>query len=133
MKGIEFLLLSFGAIAGAFLRYKIASLSPIMVGSLPVNILIVNVIGSYIIGAFSVFALAWNLDAKYSLLVAVGFCGSLTTMSSFALETTGMIDNRQFSIMALNILANVGMSLGAVLGGRTTADLMMTKGIGGGA
>ena len=49
MKGIEFALLALGAVAGAFVRYKIAE-SPLILGTLPVNILIINVIGSFILG-----------------------------------------------------------------------------------
>ena len=45
MKGLEFILLGVGALAGAFLRYKLVS-STIVMGTLPVNILIINVIGS---------------------------------------------------------------------------------------
>ena len=52
------------------------------VGGLPINVLAVNVIGSFILGLFSVLAVALNLDSNYSLLV--GFCGAFTTMSSFA-------------------------------------------------
>ena len=52
MKGIEFILLAIGAVAGAFLRYKMVS-SPIILGVLPVNVLVVNVIGSFILGVFS--------------------------------------------------------------------------------
>jgi fluoride ion exporter CrcB/FEX len=51
MKGIELLLLSVGALAGTFLRYKIAS-SPILFGIFPVNTLIVNVLGSFVLGIF---------------------------------------------------------------------------------
>jgi CrcB protein len=54
MKGVEFVLLAVGAIAGAFVRYKIASTSPILLGALPANILIANIIGSFILGVFSV-------------------------------------------------------------------------------
>jgi CrcB protein len=46
-------------------------------------------------------------------------------MSSFALETTGMIENKQFANVALNILANVGLSIGAIVGGRSLADVFV--------
>jgi CrcB protein len=128
MKGIEFAFLAVGALAGAFLRYKLVE-SPFMLGTLPVNILIVNVIGSFILGVFSVLSIVWNLDTRYSLLAAVGFCGSLTTMSSFALETANLVDNRQYGNMAMNILANVGLSIGAVMGGRTITSIIMKGGL----
>ncbi|MGI0020172.1 MAG: fluoride efflux transporter CrcB [Nitrososphaera sp.] len=128
MKGIEFAFLAVGAVAGAFVRYRMAE-SPLIFGTLPVNILLVNVMGSFILGVFSILAVLWNLDVRYSLLIAMGFCGSLTTMSSFALETGNMIDNRQFGNVALNILANVGLSIGAVMGGRSLAGLVIKGGL----
>lgn len=127
MKGIEFAFLAAGAVAGAFVRYKIAE-SPLMFGTLPVNVLVINVVGSFVLGIFSVLFVIWNLDARYSLLVAVGFCGSLTTMSSFALETNAMIENRQFGNVAINILANVGLSIGAIVGGRSLANVIVQGG-----
>ena len=118
MKGIEFILLSIGALAGAFLRYKMTS-SPILFGFLPVNVLLVNIIGSFIVGIFSILSTTFNLDPKYSLFLAVGFCGSFTTMSSFALESINLLDNRQFALFGLNVFGNVGLSLVAVILGRT--------------
>ncbi len=117
MKWIEFVLLAVGAVVGAFLRYKLVE-SPVSVYGLPVNVLVVNVLGSFILGLFSILSVGLNLDPQYTLLMAVGFCGSFTTMSSFALETSNLADANRFSLMALNILANVGLSLGAIFGGR---------------
>ena len=124
MKGIEFVLLAVGALAGTFLRYKIVS-TPLWLGALPVNVLAINVLGSFALGIFSIVSISWNLDPKYSLLVAIGFCGSFTTMSSFALESSNLLDNKQFSIFGLNILANVGLSIGAVILGRVLTSTIL--------
>lgn len=118
MKGIEFLLLGLGALAGAFLRYKIAE-SPTLLGVLPINILIINVIGSFILGMFVVISMYFNLDPKYSVFIAIGFCGSFTTMSSFALQSVSLIDSKHFALFGLNLIGNVGLSILALMIGRT--------------
>jgi fluoride exporter len=124
MQILEVVLLAVGAVAGALLRYQLVE-SPLTIWGLQVNVLIVNILGSFILGVFSIAALALNLDAKYSLLIAVGFCGSFTTMSSFALETSNLIDSNRFNLVVMNILANVGLSLGAVIGGRAVGNVVM--------
>ncbi len=126
MKLIEFAVLAIGAVVGAFLRYRLVE-STVTVYGLPVNVLVVNFLGSFILGFFSVMSPALNLDSTYTLLVAVGFCGSFTTMSSFALESSNLFDSKHFGLVALNILANVGLSLGAIFGGRTLADLVAER------
>lgn len=126
MKWLEFGLLAVGALVGAFLRYKMVE-SPMAVYGLPVNVLIVNVLGSFILGLFSVLSVGLNFDPQYTLLFAVGFCGSFTTMSSFALETANLADASRFSLMALNIVANVGLSLGAVFGGRAIGTFALER------
>ena len=127
MKGIELILLVVGAVAGAFLRYKIVS-SPMLLGSLPLNVLFVNIIGSFILGIFSIVTVSWNLDTKYSILVAIGFCGSLTTMSSFALETNNLLDNKLYYTATINIIANILLSLGFLIGGRALASIIILRG-----
>ena len=80
MKGIEFVLLAVGALAGTFLRYKIVS-TPLWFWSSADKCISNNVLGSFALGVFTIVTHSWNLDPKYSLLVAIGFCGSFTTMS----------------------------------------------------
>jgi len=121
---IEIAFLAAGGLGGTFLRYGITK-SPLLLGALPVNVLIVNIIGSFILGAFAVLSQQWSLDQKYAMLVAIGFCGGLTTMSSFAMDTSNLINDRQYSLMAINIVANVGISLGAIFGGRALTSVIL--------
>lgn len=123
-KGIEIAFLAIGGLGGTFLRYGITK-SPLLLGALPVNVLIVNIIGSFILGVFAILSQQWNLDQKYAMLIAIGFCGGLTTMSSFALDTSNLINDRQYSLMAFNIVTNVGLSLGAIFGGRALTSVIL--------
>jgi len=79
-------ILGAGGAIGALLRYATGTL----VGSeqFPFPTLIVNVTGSFLLG-LAVFS---GLDGNLSLFFAVGFCGSLTTYSSFSVDTIELWD-----------------------------------------
>ena len=118
MKGLEFIFLGIGSVLGAYLRYKITE-SPLIFNTIPVNVLLVNLIGSFILGLFIVLSQQWHLDSKYSLFTAIGFCGSLTTMSFLALDSTNLLENHQYISLVVNILANVVLSIIALIGGKS--------------
>ena len=126
MKGLEFIFLGVGSVLGAFLRYKLTE-SPLIFNTLPVNILIVNIAGAFILGVFVVLSQQWHLDSKYSLFAAVGFCGSLTTMSAFALYSSNLLESNQYVSFIANIVANVGLSIVALIGGKSLMSAIINN------
>ena len=126
MKGFEFIFLAAGSVFGAFLRYKITE-SQLLFNTLPMNVLIVNVIGAFILGIFVILSEQWNLDGRYSLFAAVGFCGSLTTMSSFALDSSNLLDNQHYAALGINLIANVGLSIGALIAGKSLMNVILSN------
>ena len=89
--------------------------------------MIINVIGTSILGAFVILSQQWYLDGKYSLFVAVGFCGSLTTMSAFALDSSNLLDNSHYGTLAVNIVANVGLSIAGLIGGKSLMSAIINN------
>jgi len=126
MKGLEFIFLGMGSVLGAFLRYKLTE-SPLIFNTLPVNVLIVNIAGAFILGIFVVVSQQWHLDSKYSLFAAVGFCGSLTTMSAFALDSSNLLESNQYISFIVNIFTNVGLSITALIGGKSLMSAIINN------
>lgn len=77
-----------GGFLGATLRYGLAVWVP---GTEPLGTLAANVLGSFLLGVLlSEAHLPARLSPETRLLVGTGFCGSLTTYSAFAAETTAL-------------------------------------------
>ena len=114
-----YLWVSVGALAGANLRYFVSRLAAKLIStSFPYGTLIINVTGSLLLGFF----LAWTtervlVDPKWRLLVAIGFCGSYTTFSSFAFETMAYFEQGHWLLFTTNLLLNNLLCLVAVLAG----------------
>src|SRR5271169_3961450 len=119
--------LAAGALLGAFMRYKVTG-DNLFAGGLPISVLLVNIIGSLILGASSTAVSSLGLDERYTLLIGIGFCGSLTTMSSFAFETVNLISVGEIATAGLDIILNVGASLGAIILGRAIMTLLLGLG-----
>ena len=90
--------------------------------------MLVNILGSFILGASSTAVSGLGLDERYTLLIGIGFCGSLTTMSSFAFETVNLMGVGELATAGLDIILNVGASLAAIILGRAVMTLLLGLG-----
>jgi len=105
----KLLLVAVGGSVGACLRYLVSLWSSGRFGvGFPYGTLIVNIVGSFIMGAFmSAATERFIINPNWRFLIVVGFCGGLTTFSSFSYETLRLLEDSGFNFAMLNILANM--------------------------
>ena len=110
---MNYIFVFIGAGLGGSLRYFISDYAsrnfPVY---FPFGTLIVNLLGSIILG-FLIFGLDEKElpNQKLKLLLSVGFCGGLTTFSTFSYETFYLFKDTQFLLAAVNITANIVTTL----------------------
>jgi CrcB protein len=81
--------------------------------SWPVGTLAANVLGSLVMGFATALALASGLPGDARTIVAVGFCGGLTTFSTFSVATFRLWESGRRGGAVGNILANVLLGVAA--------------------
>jgi fluoride exporter len=115
----DFLAISIAAVLGANLRYLLSRFAMKELGPVfPYGTLIINVLGSFIVGLFVTWTTERVLvDPRWRLLVVVGFCGSFTTFSSYAYESMAFFEQGQWGPMLANIFSNNLLCMGGVLAG----------------
>jgi len=107
-----------GGALGASARFLtgIAVARAFGVGGFPVGVLLVNVIGSFLMGVFVVFA-AHRGATHMSPFVMTGLLGGFTTFSAFSLEAVTLFERGVTGHAALYVALSVGCSiLGLVAG-----------------
>jgi CrcB protein len=127
MKGLQDLLVvALGSAVGGCARYGVAGLVAKRWGSaFPWGTFVVNVTGCFVIGLFASFAAQrLALDPRWRLFVAVGLCGGYTTFSAFALETSKLVEGRDWLTAAANVVASVLAGLAAVWCGAALAKAL---------
>ncbi|KAF1061294.1 MAG: putative fluoride ion transporter CrcB [Pseudomonas citronellolis] len=122
------LAIALGSAVGALLRWffslKLNSLFP----SIPPGTLAANLVGGYIIGmAVAYFANVPGLAPEWRLLIITGFCGGLTTFSTFSVEVVTLLQDGRL-LPALGAIAiHVSGSLVMTLLGLATGQWLWAR------
>ncbi|WP_456434620.1 fluoride efflux transporter CrcB [Methanopyrus sp.] len=111
-----------GGALGAVCRYLLSGLVP-QVRGFPVGTVLVNTLGSFIFGFLAWLMMFGLLSPKIRALAMVGFCGSLTTLSTMAYETVELLKASPI-LSILYLTANIVFGIAAIIGGMAAAHVV---------
>jgi fluoride exporter len=122
--GTSMIVVGVGGLAGTWLRWWLGMrLNPIF-PTLPFGTLAANLIGGYVIGlAIGAINLELGLSPQARLFLMTGFCGGLTTFSTFSAETFALLSRGQIGWGLGEIAIHVTGSLLATTLGVLTIGL----------
>ena len=108
-----------GASAGALLRWWLGAQLNALFPAVPPGTLAANLIGGYIIGlAIAFFAVSPAIAPEWRLLIVTGFCGGLTTFSTFSAEIVTLLQQGSllwaFGAVALHLTGSVLMTFAGI-------------------
>ena len=119
------LAVSIGAALGALLRWALGLKLNAVLALLPFGTVAANLLAAYVIGlATAFFATAPNLSPEWKLLIITGFCGGLSTFSTFSMELVTLLQRQQFAWAAGSIGLHVVGSVLMTLAGIATWQLL---------
>jgi CrcB protein len=103
-----------GAAVGAPLRYLIdRAVQSRHRRRFPWGTLTVNLVGSFVLGA--VTAMTLTLGPAWGAVIGTGFCGALTTYSTFSYETFALLEKRSGGTAVANVVGSVVAGLAAAV------------------
>ncbi|WP_110025999.1 fluoride efflux transporter CrcB [Mangrovibacter plantisponsor] len=97
---------------GSICRWLISQRLNPLHHAIPMGTLSANLLGAFIIGiALASFSRLTNLDPMWKLLITTGFCGGLTTFSTFSSEVVFLLQDGRLAWAATNVVVNLAGSL----------------------
>lgn len=129
--GTGALLVGLGGFAGSVARYGLALLGQRVSFDWPLGTLAANVLGCLAIGVLAALsARSAAISPEARLLLATGFCGGFTTMSSMVYETARMLRGQEYLHASLYLAGTLVLSMLAFAAGAGLVRLI-TRGAGG--
>ncbi len=113
----QLIVIAFGGAFGAVMRFLVSTgLYQWLGRGFPYGTLLVNVVGSFLIGLLSETLILQRITVAldYRAAILVGFIGAFTTFSTFSLETFYLLEQGQIGKAGLNIIVSVSSCLAAV-------------------
>ena len=119
MNPSQLVFVAMGGAIGAIGRYLAMSAVGAVFGhGFPYSTLFVNVVGSFVLGAFiEGSAIAWSPSAPVRSLVVIGMLGAFTTFSTFSLDTVTLLTRGETAPAVMYIVASVVVSVAALWAG----------------
>jgi CrcB protein len=107
------LYVALGSAIGGVSRYLLGGLVQRMLDTtFPAGTLLVNVTGSFLLGAIIRYALDTpSLTPEVRAFLTIGFCGGYTTFSTFSYETMALLEDGEWARAGVYITASVVLSL----------------------
>jgi len=119
------LALAIGSIVGGFSRWWLGLKLNTLFPTIPPGTLAANLIAGYVIGAaVGVFAQFPGLAPEWRLLIITGFCGGLSTFSTFSSEVVTLLQRGQLAWAVGEVCIHVVGSLAMTLAGIVTIQLI---------
>ena len=108
-----------GASLGALLRWWLGSQLNSFFPAIPPGTLAANLVGGYLVGiAIAFFATYSAISPEWRLLIITGFCGGLTTFSTFSAELVTLLQQGRslwaFGAAAMHLGGSVLMTLAGI-------------------
>ena len=114
----KYVFILIGGFLGAISRYAVKTMPILRSGAFPLNTLIINIAGSFLLAA--IFAAATDkgtVSRDIRLGATAGLLGAFTTFSTLCKETAVLITNGNYFIAALYIASSVALGLAAAFSG----------------
>lgn len=93
----------------------------------PWGTLAVNVFGSLVLGCLLGVATGSAIPESLGVGLGVGFCGALTTYSTFSFDTLQLIEQRRGARACANVVLNLGATMAAVVVGYAAGYSMAAR------